>query len=224
MIPKFISGNADILAPLIKQMAYKEGIGAELSEGSFRLATQCESPETAMVVKKMELPAYDPRGVAGDALGYATSNRGGDHLTGFMVALEILAAPKKIDRYVQAGKPDLLALKQNQSAVEDSLVVCKFVGFALDFAFMTRFATAITGYDYNITKLLEIGERCYNLERMFNLREEIDLKDDTLPPRFLNEPFTEGASKGHVVDLSACYQIIIGSENGIKMVFRLKRN
>ena len=73
---------------------------------------------------------------------------------------------------------------------------------------MTRFATAITGYDYNITKLLEIGERCYNLERMFNLREEIDLKDDALPPRFLNEPFTEGASKrtcsryfGHVTRL-----------------------
>ena len=103
--PEIHFGNADILAPLIKQMAYKEGIGAELAEGAFRLASRCESPETAMVVKKMELPAYDPRGVSGNALGYATSNRGGDHLTGFMVALEIQPLQKKLIGMCKPGNP-----------------------------------------------------------------------------------------------------------------------
>ena len=45
------------------------------------------------------------------------------------------------------------------------------------------------------------GERIINLERAFNIREGLTRKDDSLPDRFLKEPMTEGASKGHVVDL-----------------------
>ena len=100
-----------------------------------------------------------------------------------------------------AGKPDLLVLKQNQKAVEDSLVICAFAGWALGLDYYARFMKAITGIDYDVIKLLEIGERIYNLERIFNIKEGLSKEDDILPPRFITEPLKEGLSKNHVVPL-----------------------
>ncbi len=194
-------GNSNILKELVKKIALKEDIGAQISEGSRLLSKSYNSEEVAMQVKGLELPAYDPRGAIGHALGYATSNRGGCHLTGYMASLEIFAAPKKIDRFTMAGKPDLLVLKQNQKAIEDSLVICAFAGWALGLDYYARFMKAITGIDYDVVKLLEIGERIYNLERIFNIKEGLSKKDDILPPRFISEPLKEGVSKGHVVPL-----------------------
>jgi len=194
-------GNSLVLKELISKIAEKNGIGAKIGEGARSLANQYNHEEVAMHVKGLELPAYDPRGVFGHALGYATSNRGGCHLTGYMASLEIFAAPKKIDRFTTAGKPDLLVLKQNQKAIEDSLVICAFAGWALGLDYYARFLKAITGIEYDVIKLLEIGERIYNLERIFNIREGFKRKDDNLPPRFINEPLKEGYSKDHVVPL-----------------------
>lgn len=199
--PELRFGNADILTNLVKEIAGNKGFGAELAQGSKRLSEKYGDPGASIQVKGLELPAYDPRGAMGHALGYATSNRGGCHLTGYMAAMEIFAAPKKIPRFTLGGKPDLLALKQNQSAVEDSLVSCKFAGFAVGFDFMARFVTAITGKDFNISRLLEIGERIYNLERVYNVACGFDRGQDTLPPRFLDKPLKEGLSKDHVVPL-----------------------
>ena len=136
-----------------------------------------------------------------------------------MIGMELLGVPKLIDRFSVAGKADQLVLKQNQSAVEDSLVACKFVGFALGLDFQVRFLQVVTGIDFNITELVKIGERIYTLERMFNLREGFSKKDDTLPERFLKEPLNEGASKGRVVPLekllSDYYQVRDWNEDGI---------
>jgi aldehyde:ferredoxin oxidoreductase len=194
-------GNAEILPIMLKKIATREGIGNDLAEGSARLAAKYGAPELSMAVKKMELPAYDPRGAMGHALGYATSTRGGCHLTGYLAAMEIFAAPKKIPRNTTGGKADLLVLKQHSKAVEDSLVTCAFAGWAIGFDFNTRFMHTVTGLDFNITKLMQIGERIYNLERMFNLREGIGMDQDTLPPRFLTEKLPEGFTKDATVPL-----------------------
>ena len=196
-----VFGNGSILKELVKKIALKEDIGAQIGEGSRALSKNYKSEESSIQVKGLELPAYDPRGAIGHALGYATSNRGGCHLTGYMAALEIFAAPKKINRFTMAGKPDLLVLKQNQKAIEDSLVICAFAGWALGLDYYARFMKAITGIEYDVIKLLEIGDRIYNMERLFNIREGLTKKDDTLPLRFLNEPLKEGYSKDHVVPL-----------------------
>ncbi len=220
-------GNTDILKDLVKKIAYKKEIGAQISEGSKALSKIYKSDEVAMHVKGLELPAYDPRGAIGHALGYATSNRGGCHLTGYMASLEIFAVPKKIDRFTVAGKPDLLALKQNQKAIEDSLVICVFAGWALGLDYYARFLKAITGIDYDVIKLLEIGERIYNLERIFNIREGLSKDDDILPPRFINEPLKEGFSKGYVVPLEEMleqYYFVRGwDKKGIPRPETLKR-
>jgi aldehyde:ferredoxin oxidoreductase len=194
-------GNDSILKELVKKIALKEGIGTQIGEGSRILSKNYNSEEFAIHVKGLELPAYDPRGAIGHALGYATSNRGGCHLTGYMASLEIFAAPKKIDRFTVAGKPDLLVLKQNQKAIEDSLVICAFAGWALGLDYYARFMKAISGIEYDVMKLLEIGERIYNMERIFNIREGLGKKDDNLPPRFTKVPLKDGISKGHVVPL-----------------------
>ncbi|MCK5766558.1 MAG: aldehyde ferredoxin oxidoreductase family protein, partial [Bacteroidales bacterium] len=212
-------GNEDVLSELVIKTAKREGIGAELAEGSKRLAEKYGDAETAIHVKGMELPAYDPRGAMGHALGYATSNRGGCHLTGYMAAMEIFNAPKKIPRFTLGGKPDLLVLKQNQSAIEDSLVNCKFSGYALGFDYQARFVSAITGLDFNVTRLLEIGERIYNLERVFNIGAGFSNEDDKLPERFETTPFKEGLSKDRVVPVNemliAYYEVRGWDENGV---------
>ncbi|MHA1437625.1 MAG: aldehyde ferredoxin oxidoreductase family protein [Promethearchaeota archaeon] len=212
-------GNKDILIDLIKKIADKDGIGAEFGEGSAILSKKYDSPESAMHVKGLELPAYDPRGAIGHALGYATSNRGGCHLTGYLASLEIFAAPKKIDRFTTGSKADLLALKQNQKAIEDSLVICVFAGWALGLDYYARFLKAITGIDYDVISLTQIGERIFTLERLYNIREGFRSKDDSLPRRFLSEPLKEGASKDHIVPLNKMlkdYYYVRGwDENGI---------
>ncbi len=219
-------GNEDVLVELVKKTAYRKEIGNDLAEGSRLLAKKYGDPETAIHVKGLELPAYDPRGAMGHALGYATSNRGGCHLTGYMAAMEIFNAPKKIPRFTLAGKPDLLVLKQNQSAVEDSLVNCKFSGYALGFDFHSRFVTAITGRDFNVTELLKIGERIYNLERVFNIKAGVGNEEDKLPKRFMEEPFKEGLSKGRTVPvkemLADYYQVRGWDENGVPKKAKLK--
>ena len=218
-------GNKEILVDLVKRIVIRDGIGEELALGSARLAEKYGHPESAMHVKGMELPAYDPRGAMGHALGYATSNRGGCHLTGYMAAMEVFAAPKKIPRKSTGSKADLLVLKQHQSAVEDSLIVCKFVGYALGFDFYSRFATAVTGKDLNISKLMEIGERIYNLERLFNVKAGMEKGADSLPERFLSEPLRDGSSKGITVPLNSLlegyYRIRKWDNNGTPTMEKL---
>lgn len=199
-------GNEKSLCNNIEKIALRRGIGKDLAEGSLRFAKKYNAERYAMQVKGMELAAYDPRGAFGHALNYAVSSRGACHLTGFLVASEVLGVPKLIDRFSIKGKSDLLILKQNQSAVEDSLVVCKFVGYALGFEFQARFLTAILGKEITVTDLISIGERIYNLERLFNVREGFSKKDDTLPLRFLETPLEEGPSKGRVVPLKQLLQ------------------
>lgn len=212
-------GNKDILCELVEKIALKKDIGIGLAEGSLRLSKKYNGESYAMQVKGMEIPAYDPRGAFGHALNYAVSSRGACHLTGFLVALEVLGVPKKINRFSVRGKSDLLFLKQNQSAVEDSLVVCKFVGYALGFEFQARFLSTLLDKKISITDLITIGERIYTLERLFNVREGFSRKDDTLPKRFLDTPLQEGPSKNRIVPLEDLldeyYEVRKWDDNGI---------
>jgi aldehyde:ferredoxin oxidoreductase len=154
-----------------------------------------------MQVKGLEFPAYDPRGMQGQGLLYATSNRGACHLRGNMLGPELLGAPKMLDRHAHSGKAGILIVMQHTNAVIDSIGMCKFVNFAIGEDFFARLMTSITGIKYEVQDLQLAGERIWNLERLYNLRAGFTREDDTLPARFLNEPLTEGGSAGHVVHL-----------------------
>jgi len=220
-------GRAELLAPTLVDIAYRRGLGDELAEGSLRFASKYGVPELSMSVKGLELPAYDPRGMQGQGLLFATSNRGACHMRGNMVGPEVLGLPKLIDRFQYQGKAVFVILHQNMAAVLDSLVVCKFVNLAVPDEYFARALTAVTGIEYSTSELHQVGERIWNLERLYNVREGFTKADDTLPPRLLEEPVPEGPSKGYVVHLEPMleeyYQARGWNELGIPTQETLKR-
>ncbi|NKQ35924.1 MAG: aldehyde ferredoxin oxidoreductase family protein, partial [Chloroflexi bacterium] len=212
-------GQAGKLQDLVRDTAYRQGIGDELAEGSVRLAAKHGAPEISMTVKGLELPAYDPRGMQGQGLVYATSNRGACHETGNMLGPEVLALPRLIDRFATQGKAGIVSVHQNSAAVIDSLVYCKFANMAVAEEFFARTLTAVTGEPYTADDLMKVGERVWNMERLYNLREGFTKEDDTLPDRLLNDPVAAGPSAGFTVNLAPMleeyYQFRGWDENGV---------
>ena len=197
--PRF--GDAAAVVALCEATARGEGLGGELGQGSARLAARHGRPDLSMSVKSLELPAYDPRGMTGQGLAFATSNRGGCHLRANMLGPEILGVPKMIDRFATLGKAGLLINLQNLNAVLDSLSVCKFTAFAMKEDYYARLLSAVWGETVEPQELLRIGERIWNAERLFNLGAGFARADDSLPRRLLEEPVVAGPAAGRVVDL-----------------------
>ncbi|RPI38937.1 MAG: aldehyde ferredoxin oxidoreductase, partial [Methanoregulaceae archaeon] len=191
-------GDAKGMLELVKQIALREGIGNELAEGSFRFATKYGHPEFSMTSKGQELPAYDPRGIQGYGLATATSVRGGDHVYGYLISPEILGAPQKLDPLVTRGKPQWVKVFQDLSAAIDASGMCLFTSFALGAEDYADLLTATTGMKIDAAELLKVGDRIWNLQKLYNIRRGFGKKDDTLPARLLKEPLTEGPPKGQV--------------------------
>lgn len=191
-------GNGEAMVEWVRKIGLGEGLGAKMALGSYRLAESYGVPELSMSVKKQELPAYDPRGIQGHGLQYATSNRGGCHVRGYLISPEILGVPEKLDRFSLEGKATWVKTFQDLTAVIDSLGLCLFTSFALGLDDYRAIYNAITGSDYSSEDVLSSGERIWNIERLYNLREGLSKADDTLPKRFLEEPMPAGPSKGEV--------------------------
>ena len=191
-------GDAKGMLKLVEQIAKREDIGDELAEGSFRFATKYGHPELSMTSKKQELPAYDPRGIQGYGLATATSVRGGDHVYGYLISPEILGAPEKLDPYVTKGKPQWVKTFQDLTASIDASGMCLFTSFALGPEDYADLLTATTGMKIDTAELLKVGERIWNLQKLYNIKRGFGRKDDTLPARLLNEPLKEGAPTGQV--------------------------
>ncbi len=200
-------GNGDALLEVLKLMGKNKKVGKDLNLGVQALAEKWNYLEGAITVKKMGLPAYDPRGLRGQALSYVTSTRGGDHLKAYLIAPEVLGTtPTKHDPLEKEGKVDLTILLQDASAVLDSLLICKFVALGIvedgvtidDLVALTN---ADTGEEYTSEEFLQIGTRIYNLERLFNLKSGMTGSADTLPIR-LKKPLPDGPHKGETSDLT----------------------
>jgi aldehyde:ferredoxin oxidoreductase len=219
-------GQADKLLALIRETAYRKGLGDEMAEGSYRMAEKHGAPELSMSVKKLEMPAYDPRGMQGQGLVFATGSRGACHETGNMLGPEVLALPRLIDRFATQGKAGIVSVHQNSAAVIDSLVYCKFANMAVAEEFFARTLSAVTGETFTADDLMMVGERVWNLERLYNYREGFSKADDTLPQRMLEEPVTAGPSEGFTVKLDPMleeYYAFRGwDQNGIPKPEKLK--
>ncbi|MCD6380859.1 MAG: aldehyde ferredoxin oxidoreductase family protein, partial [Candidatus Odinarchaeota archaeon] len=194
-------GNAAALVEAVWRTAYKVGFGKYLALGSKRLTEKYGAPELSMSVKGLEMPAYDPRGAKGIGLEYATSNRGGCHVTGYTISPEVLGVPEQIDRFTTEGKAKWVKTFQDFTCVVNSTVNCLFTTFALGVDDYAKLLSAVTGWDLTGDDLMKIGERIYNLERLIINKYGFDSKDDVLPKRLLKEKMPEGPSKGHVVEL-----------------------
>jgi aldehyde:ferredoxin oxidoreductase len=218
-------GDADKMVELVHKIAKREGIGDTLAEGTERAAKAFGDPSIAMTVKGQAIPAYDPRGLKGMGLGYATSNRGACHLRGYTPASEIVGVPEKTDPLAWQGKGKLLKLFQDFQALSDSLGVCKFSTFAENPDHYAAQYSAMVGVPMDADTLLTIGERIYNLERYYNNLAGIGEGADTLPARFLTEPSQSPPSLGQVCELNEMleeYYAERGWVNGVVPEEKLK--
>ena len=178
-----------------------EGFGRELGLGSKRLCEKYGHPDLSMTVKGQEFPAYDPRGIQGMGLGYATSNRGACHLRGYTVSSEILGVPVKTDPAATDGKPELVKAFQDATAAVDSSGLCVFTTFAWTLEDIAPQIDAACEGGWTAESMMEAGERIWNLERQFNLDAGLTKADDTLPKRLLTEAAKTGPAKGKVNEL-----------------------
>jgi aldehyde:ferredoxin oxidoreductase len=189
------------MVELIPMVATREGIGDLLAEGCNAVASHFGHPEIAMTVKGMGIPAYDPRGLKGMGIGYATSNRGACHLRAYTPASELGLIPRKTDPLDWKGKGELTKDFQDLKSFTDSMDICWFSSFAEGAEEYAAQYSAMTGVEFMADDVMKTGERIYNLERRFNNLAGIGKGSDTLPERFLKEPSTMPGSEGQVCEL-----------------------
>lgn len=195
-------GNTESLIEWTKRMGDPESELAWLmSSGSARLCEHYGHPEISMSVKKQEMPAYDARAIQGIGITYATSNRGGCHVRGYMISPEVLGLPEQLDRTVTTDKAAWAKTFQDLTAVIDSMGHCLFTSFAMGAPEYTDLLNAATGTTWTVEEVLNIGDRIYNIERMFNKAAGMKPEDDRLPNRLLEEPVSDGPSEGMVSQL-----------------------
>ena len=191
-------GSAEALAWATEVTCKGEGFGLDLGLGSKRLCEKYGHPDLSMTVKGQEFPAYDPRGIQGMGLTYATSNRGACHLRSYTVSSEVMGVPEKTDPLSTDGKPELVKAFQDATAIVDSSGLCVFTTFAWTLEDIAPQVAAACEGDWTPETMLEAGERIWNLERDFNLAAGLTAADDTLPKRLLTEPAQTGPAKGNV--------------------------
>ena len=196
-------GNADTMVELIKKIANRDGVGRLLAEGTRRASQKIGkgSDKLAMQVKGLEGPAHDPRSGKTLALMYGLSNRGMCHIhplegmaydsgkNDFGLIPYGIPDPQTVDRWAEEGKGEIAKKLQDWGIVPDIVGICKFYIYnGVGPGELAKLMSTLTGWDIDGEELLEIGERVYNLQRMFNVREGIRKKDDMLPERCLKLP------------------------------------
>ena len=181
-------GERGILEHLVHKTAYREDFGNEIAEGALRLARRHGAEELAAVVKGLELPGYDPRASLLQALGYATSPRGGCHLKGgYAITLGFFGGSREVDRFLVDTTAEHIVTEQDSGCIADSLGVCRFSYFSIGENELSRIYSGFTGVDLSPNDLRNRAKGTINMERMFNTNAGFYRKDDTLPLRFFNE-------------------------------------
>ncbi|MFC2068503.1 aldehyde ferredoxin oxidoreductase family protein [Chloroflexota bacterium] len=192
-------GNDEAMIVMLKKIVNQEGFGQRLANGTKKLSEEIKGSEAfAMHAKGLELGGYECRGLMGQALQFAISNRGGcHHACGLPARIEATDGT----RMLVEGKGKLVKNSAIDRSIRDSIPACTFVGWLLDFETIGKIVSALFGETYTTEDLKRVGMRIISLERLFNMREGITRRDDTLPARLLNEPKPDGPTKGAVVPL-----------------------
>jgi aldehyde:ferredoxin oxidoreductase len=200
-------GNVEPIMELVRQIAYRKGFGNILAQGTRDAARyfQKGSEEFAMQVKGLELPGYDPRGAKAHGLSMLTSSIGADHCMGYSVQ-ELFGStvPKEYQRLGIEGKGELAKYNQDRTALMNTGIACNFMVDQLIITpdIYAEFLKSVTGIEElgHTEHLWQVGERIFNLERMFNIRENMGRKDDVYPKRFTKDPMPAGNSQGQVFE------------------------
>ena len=203
-----------------------------MGEGVIRMAQALgrNAIEFAVHVKGLEPSAHDPRRFWTQAVNYGTAARGACHNASWSHAYELALTMPEIGidephpSYQLEGKSDMTARFQDYQTMNDALIICRFtqVGKAVTATNIADWYNLITGCNVDIKELMTVGERIFNLKRLFNTRLGISRKDDFLPPRFLTLT-RQGTQLPPMGQLLADYYEVRGwSEEGIPMPEKLQ--
>ncbi|MEM7223689.1 MAG: aldehyde ferredoxin oxidoreductase family protein [Pseudomonadota bacterium] len=188
-------GNAEALTVMAEKTGKGEGFGKELGLGAKRLCEKYGHPELFMGVKGQEFPGYDPRALQGMGLGYVTSNRGACHL-------KHDTFPEDMEDQTGNGKAKPCKDSQDRVAMIDSTGLCLFTVAAWGVPEFQQLVDAACEGEWSEERLVESGERTFNLERQFNLAAGFTKADDNLPKRLLETPAPTGTAKGKVAEIA----------------------
>jgi aldehyde:ferredoxin oxidoreductase len=227
-------GNGEAMVEMLQRIAYRKGFGNILAEGS-RKAAQIigkGTEEYAIHVKGNEIPMHEPRLKQGLGLHYSAHGSGADHCTGIhddainMKALEGIDIAEAVpSTELSPRKARILYLFGMWRQVANYLGICIFLPWRQQQ--LTEATEYITGWPMSYWRLMKTAERGMTLTRIFNLREGITAKDDTLPKRFFSSP-VEGPMKNTAVDPEKLaeaqkiyYQMLGWDEKGVPTYARL---
>ncbi|MEE9491496.1 MAG: aldehyde ferredoxin oxidoreductase C-terminal domain-containing protein, partial [Dehalococcoidia bacterium] len=199
-------GDHEPMLKLIEKIGHREGLGDILAEGVKRAAEHIGkgSEEYAMHVKGQELSGYDPRALKAVGMNFALSNAGANHCYGYASQEIGNPHPRVVDAAADDDKGDIVKYNHDNVAAFELANCCHFPAMHLEFIdleLMGKMLVAALGVplfeseDY----LWHVGEKVYNLERCFNIREGFTRKDDTLPKRMYTEPLKGGIRDGEVI-------------------------
>jgi aldehyde:ferredoxin oxidoreductase len=183
-------GEIDKALDLLGQIARKEGVGAEAALGTKQLSEKYGGQDFAMQVKGLELPGYDPRGSWAMGIGYATAPRGGCHMSAFPIEAEAFG---DLDPFTFEGKAKLVVELQNAQFAKFSMGVCDFWPIASET--LACLFEVTYGGTWTAEQVVKIGERIFNLQRMFNVMAGFSREEDRLPARLHKELLKAGPPK-----------------------------
>jgi aldehyde:ferredoxin oxidoreductase len=191
-------GNENGLLEALQLISTKKGHAKRLGVGAKELAESFERPDLFMGIKGMSMAPFDPRTLQGMGLHFATCNYGPHHLYGYTFIDELLNVNENLDPSAIDGKPALTKLYQDTTAVMDSLGLCNWLLMGLKFKNFVPLVNSCLGTSYTADDLLSIGERVWNVERLFNMKAGFDGSHDALPERFTEEPLSDGEGEGQI--------------------------
>jgi aldehyde:ferredoxin oxidoreductase len=191
-------GQGEDLLQALTLMATKKGHAKRMGKGGQALAEEYGQSKRFMGVKGLPMAPFDPRGIQGMGLHFATCNYGPHHLYAYTFIDEVLSVHEAFDPWSTEGKPELVKRYQDMTAVMDSLGLCNWPLMGLKFNNFVPMINSCLGTEYKADDLLMIGERIWNQERLYNMRAGFDHSHDTLPTRFFQEPISDGPAQGQV--------------------------
>jgi len=185
-------GDSDAAINLVKEVGKGTPLGRVLGSGA-GVTGKVFGVERVPVVKNQSMPAYDPRGVQGVAVTYATSPMGADHTAGYAVTANILNVGGQVDPLSAEGQIELSRNLQIATAAIDSTGFCLFIAFAIldqpdTFEAMLGIINGFTGLSLTADDVTEMGKSILKMERDFNTAAGFSPKDDRLPEYFKKEP------------------------------------
>jgi aldehyde:ferredoxin oxidoreductase len=214
-------GDADAIIKLTKLICENKGIGKIFSRGSREAAKLIGkgAENYTAEIKGLELPMHEPRTNYPLGLQYATSNRGACHLRGFgsdiYSGFSNLSSTFNIKESIPIklrAKDDPkfasdIAISQNLSEINNSLGVCRQTFSSGSqiveniFELLADTIFYLTGIRLTVSELAEIGERIFNLKRIYNVHCGISKKDDYIPIKLKNSPLNAGKAKNRIISI-----------------------